>query len=321
MAPELVIWVYFGTSAGTLEDIVSGRQKGNVKIVQKVLFIVGLVIAVAVIGVLVWVGKRAMRNAIAEEERGLISAGSQASEEEVQETDRLLEAEEEETDFAPQDIENLQHDLMAFPVGSSGRHDNNDSNDSSTRNAHAHPHPLKQFVHSHAMQVEDTHSHPTAATHNNNKNSRFKVIWKDGEKEEVEERKFLEGSEGEASDLVVVGKSFRLTPVVSPLRAHIPFTPSSSFSPSSPAVSESVVVDGENFLSAAASISSSSSLSPTSLSNMTNSTDLTLQLQQHQKQQQQQQQEEPYFQSFESQQQQLKLQQQQQLQQPQFVQL
>jgi len=73
MAPELVIWVYFGTSAGTLEDIVSGHQSGRLKIVQKVLFIVGLVIAVAVIGVLVWIGKRAMKKAIAEEESTLLN--------------------------------------------------------------------------------------------------------------------------------------------------------------------------------------------------------------------------------------------------------
>jgi len=73
MAPELIIWVYFGTSAGTLEDIVSGHQSGRLKIVQKVLFVVGLVIALAVIGVLVWVGKRAMKKAIAEEESTLLN--------------------------------------------------------------------------------------------------------------------------------------------------------------------------------------------------------------------------------------------------------
>jgi hypothetical protein len=134
MAPELVIWVYFGHSAGTLEDIISGRENGNLKIVQKVLFIVGLVIAIIVIGVLVWVGRRAMKRAIEAEEQGLIGVDGEnkneyeftEQEQGERETDRLLDVEQELDSEYIVTVDHLKHDFQVevpdagveTPVGS-----------------------------------------------------------------------------------------------------------------------------------------------------------------------------------------------------------
>jgi len=65
MLPEALLWIYFGSSARKIFDVLSG--KSDFGSIQKILFIAQMVIAVVLFIVLLFVGRRIMKNAIAQE--------------------------------------------------------------------------------------------------------------------------------------------------------------------------------------------------------------------------------------------------------------